>query len=186
MKVELTNLLPRRRVRALKRGYFFRLLTVAAVMLTAIIVINITLLVPSYLFLQSDINTSRVNLQTLDMALAASQGSEIGARIARVEVDAEYLTRLEKQPTASAAIRSVLGRARPGITLTGINFTAPTKGDDGKMLVSGTAATRDALRRYNLELSSLPFVKSADLPISAYAKDSDIPFTITLTGTLLP
>ncbi len=54
------------------------------------------------------------------------------------------------------------------------------------MTVSGMAATRDALRQYATALGGLPYVSKADLPISAYAKDSDITFTITLTGTLTP
>lgn len=187
MTVELTNLLPRERVALLTRNYFFRLSTVGVLMLAAIVLINLIMLIPSYLFLESDIAAAKQNLAALDTSLIASRGTEVGARLDRVEVDAAYLARLEKQTTAAAALRGVLAEPHPSIAITGISFTAAaTQGDDGKMIVSGTAATRDALRRYSVALSSLPFVEKADLPISAYAKDSDIPFSITLTGTFMP
>jgi hypothetical protein len=32
----------------------------------------------------------------------------------------------------------------------------------------------------------LPYVAKADLPISSFAKETDIPFSITLTGSLTP
>jgi hypothetical protein len=54
------------------------------------------------------------------------------------------------------------------------------------MMITGSAATRTALQSFKEELASLPFVTSADLPISAFAKESDIPFSITVTGSLKP
>ncbi len=48
------------------------------------------------------------------------------------------------------------------------------------------AQTRDALRGYVEALNQLPYVSKADLPISAYAKESAIPFMVTLTGSLQP
>jgi len=60
-----------------------------------------------------------------------------------------------------------------------LEFTA----EDGKKIlsVSGTAANREALRTYQLALQGAPFTLTAALPVSAYAKDSDIAFTITIT-----
>ena len=74
-----------------------------------------------------------------------------------------------------------------GITLTNISITPPAvAGGAGKLIISGEAATREALRAYDLALSSLPFVSNVDLPISAYAQTSNILFSMTLTGTLTP
>lgn len=186
MNAELTNLLPRERVRALRYGYFIRLATVGVLLTAGIVVVNIALLAPSYLFLHEDAKASRGLMTSIDTALASAEGAEVSERLKRLEEDAAYLGRLETLPTASTAMRAVLGVPRTGIRVTGLSYSPPTTGGDGKMLVTGTATTRDALRRYNLALGELPFVTSADLPISAYAADSNIPFTITLTGTMLP
>jgi len=48
------------------------------------------------------------------------------------------------------------------------------------------ADNRETLRQYLGVLDALPQVAKAELPISAYAKEKDIGFTITLTGTLEP
>jgi hypothetical protein len=53
----------------------------------------------------------------------------------------------------------------------------------GTLSVSGIAVTRGALRAYQLALQSAPFAVAANLPVSAYAKDTDIAFTITVTLT---
>jgi len=45
----------------------------------------------------------------------------------------------------------------------------------------GIAATRDALRNYQIALQNAAFARAADLPVSAYAKDSNISFNITIT-----
>jgi hypothetical protein len=104
----------------------------------------------------------------------------------KLQDDAAYLTHLSATPTVSSLIRAVLKVPRPGITISGFSYSPPTGSAAGKFLILGMAATRDDLRRYDLALAALPFVTNADLPISAYAKEASIPFTITLSGSLLP
>ena len=67
-----------------------------------------------------------------------------------------------------------------------ITKTPPVRGNDGKMVLTGIASTRETLRTYVTTLSRLPYVSNAEVPISVYAKESLIPFTLTLTGSLTP
>ena len=186
MYPELTNLLPPERRRAAKRDYFFRVATVAISALTCVVVGSGVLLIPSYLYVNQQIQVSQARSKDIDTQLASIKGQEASTRMATISGDADYLTRLSGIPTASAVFRAVLGVPRAGITLTGFTFTPPQTKDDGKMTLTGIASTREALRTYNDALTALPFVSNVDLPISSYAKDSVIPFTITLTGTLTP
>lgn len=184
---ELTNLLPRKQIRGLRREYFVRLATVALGLGVLAIIIHGVLLFPAYLYARAEVAREQEELDRIAASATSAQEHDINARISSVQADITYLGRLGAAPTASGAVRAVLAVPHPGITLSGFTFTAATaQSASAQMTVSGTAATRDALRQYADSLGHLPYVSKADLPISAYAKESAIPFIITLTGSLTP
>lgn len=184
MSSELTNLLPDERIRAFRRSYFFRLASCAALTVALLAIIHAALLLPSYLYLHDEVTLAQAHLDEIAANLASSGEGEMQARLARLEGDASRLVALSSAPSATAAISAVLSIPRSGISISGFTFHTPSPG--GRLAITGTAATRESLRQYALALSKLPFAKSAELPLSAYAKESDIPFTITLTGPLSP
>jgi len=183
---ELTNLLPRSSIRAFKRGYFLRVGTLACVLLTGLVVLHGLLLVPSYIYAHGEAKREATELATLNASLHTAEEAQVRARLTVLSGNITYLNQLATTSAASAALRAVLSVPRAGITLSGFTFTPSAGKVLGTMSISGTATTRDTLRAYALALGALPFVTNADLPISAYAQDSNIPFTITLTGTLRP
>ncbi len=105
-------------------------------------------------------------------------------RLTNLKNNSGRLLTLASSPSATTVIRTLLAIPHSGITLTSFTFRAGTP--EGRVTITGSATTRDALRQYHLALSSLSFAKSAELPLSAYAKESNIPFTITLMGSLVP
>lgn len=184
MATDRTNLLPQGRQRALGRDYLFRLLTVATLALTALVIAHGLLLFPTYLYLEQEVETREAKLEALNAASALAAEGEVGTRIDTLTKAATQLSSLANRPTGSGAVRAILSVPRPGITLSSFAF-APAPGES-RMIISGTASSREALRTYRETLDALSYVTKADLPISAYAKESDIAFTITLSGTLLP
>lgn len=182
MELELTNLLPEERIRTLRQIYFFRLAVVAVLLLSGVTVVHGVLLLPSYMYLRNQVGERAASLAALTSTLAGSEEKEISTRVAALAQDSAHLARLSSVPKASAAIRAIAALPRSGIRLTGFSF-APKEGAESTMLVSGVATTREALRTFEQSLAGEPFISSADLPISAYAKESDISFTISLTGS---
>jgi hypothetical protein len=184
---ELTNLLPRSGVRALRRGYFIKLAIVTVALAIIALIIHGALLLPSYLYAHQEVAREQGELDRISSSNSSAQERDIQTHIASVKSDIEYLGRLGTLPTASGAFRAVLQVPHPGIKIAGFTFTAPSgTAHTAQMTVTGTAATRDQLRAYVQALGQLPYVSNADLPISAYAKDNAIPFTITLSGSLTP
>ncbi|MDR3547206.1 MAG: hypothetical protein P4M11_02820 [Candidatus Pacebacteria bacterium] len=186
MFTELTNLLPKQSILAARRHYFLRLATVGVLLLVVLVVIQAVLLMPSYLYARAQVISETAQLNHLTQSLATAQEQAAQAQLAALQTEATYLSRLSKISTASGVIRAILAVPHQGITLNGFTFTAPTSSAPGTMQVSGIASTRETLRSYDQALGALPFVTSANLPISDYAKDSNISFTITLTGSLNP
>ena len=189
MMIHDFNVLPEERTRALRRKYFVRLGVVALVCIAVLVAAHGVMLFPSYIALQQAAAEKEIQVAALSERLGSSQ-DEITTRAAALKENAVYLARLAKTPSASGDIRAILAQNRPDVRITDISFAAPTgtsgKAAVGKIVVSGVAATREALRAYNVALSGLPFITKADLPVSAYARDTDISFSITLSGPLTP
>lgn len=184
MTPNLTNLLPADRTRSLRRVYFVRLAVVSVLLIAGVAVVHGVLLLPSYLFVQHEVNERRTELALLSERLSGTEEKEVSARVEALGNDAEYLASLATSPKASAAVRAVISLPREGVRLLGFSFM--TNAEGASMTVSGIAATRESLRRFEQTLAAQSYIETADLPISAYAKERDIPFMITLTGTLTP
>ena len=181
MNNNLTNLLPPERLRLIRRGYYVRLGVTLAGMLTVLVGIAAVLLLPSYVFLVQSEKVKEGHLANLETTSPSVDENKLSARLTALSVETATLTNIGKAPSASSIIRSMLFVPRPGIVLSGFSYTASGGGVPGTLLISGVAATRDSLRVYKLALQNVDRVISVDLPVSAYAKDSQISFSITLT-----
>lgn len=184
MKHELTNLLPESRARSLRQVYFLRLATVAVLVLSGVAIVHGVLLLPSYLFVRAQVAEREMRLEALTTTLAGAAEQEVSARVAAIAADSAYLAKRAAAPKAATALKAVLAVPRDGVRLRGFSF-APGEGG-AQMLVSGVAGSREALRRYEQALGDEPYVEAVELPISAYAKESNIDFTITLKGPFTP
>jgi len=181
MQNELTNLLPPERQRALARAYVVRMGVVGIVLISALMLVATMLLVPAYVLLTKSTSAKEARLTSMEAALSSEDEKELSARLAALTQDTATLAALRDAPSASGIMRSVLAVARPGVTLSGFVYTPTADKTLGTLAISGTATTRDGLRNYQLALQNAPFARFATLPISAYAKDTDIAFTITIT-----
>ena len=181
MHKELTNLLPHERMKAIHCDYFIRLGIVALIFLTALAIISALLLMPAYLYLTEKQNGKEADLVNIESVLSSPEEAALSTRLTALSQDASVLSALADAPSASDSIRSALAVPHSGITLYGFSYSPSADGSPRKLSITGSSATREALRNYQQLLSSVPFSRSADLPISAYAKNADIPFTIVVT-----
>ena len=177
------NLLPDTRKQRLTRFYFVRVGVVCALMLAGVFFIHATLMVPTYLHFAQNAADSTVALSELTGRLADSKEQEIGSRMASLSERTSYLATATHGATASGALRAFVAMPHKGVHITSFAFI---EGKEARLTITGVAASRETLRAYAGALATLPYVSGVDLPISAYAKESDIPFTVTVTGTLTP
>lgn len=181
MHNDLTDLLPLERRAALLRGYVMRLAVVAVWFVTALAVVSAVLLVPTYVFLSESVRSKEAHLASIESTLSVTNETALSSRLSTLSHNAEALIALSDAPSVSTIVRSILALSRPGITLSGFSYTPAEEKTPGVVKLSGTALTRAALRSYQLALSGSALVLSADLPVSAYAKDVDIDFAINVT-----
>ena len=183
MTNKLTNLLPSSRQDLIAHEYFFRLGVVAIALFVALVLAAAALLVPTYVFLLGNAQAKETRLATIKTTLSSADEKDLSVRLSSLSNDVATLTMFAKKMPVSVATRSILGITRPGITLSGLLYTSVVGGNSPTLALSGTASSRDALRNYQIALQGAPLVFSAELPVSAYAKDTNITFTITVTLT---
>lgn len=181
MRNDLTNLLPPERQKALSHDYFLRLGVVVAVLVTLLSLASMSLLIPAYVLLTDSARAKAESLANIESSFSSTSGTALSVRLAALDSSTAALSALALAPSASALIRSVLGISHPGVTLTALSYKPAEAKTSGTLLITGTALTRDALRTYQLSVESAHLALSAALPVSAFAKDSNIPFTITVT-----
>lgn len=176
-----TNLLPLSRQKQFVREYLFRFGVVLVALFIMLLATAAVLLVPTYIYLVTNTPVKEAHLAEIKSTLASADDAALGARLSSLANDASALLSLSDRSRASARIRAMLGVSRPGITLSGLSYTSGVDKNPNTLSLTGRAMTRDALRSYQLALQSTPAVLSVDLPISAYAKDTNSAFTITLS-----
>lgn len=181
MSRELINLLPLERQRMLFREYFLRLGTVAAVLATILTCAAALMLLPTYTFLLQSASAKSTQLASVESILSSSDEETLSAHLTALSKDATALVALGKIASPSMLLRNVLAIPRTGVTLSGFAYTPALLETPGTLAISGVATTREALRAYQLVVQDASFATSADLPVSAYAQDADIPFMITVT-----
>lgn len=181
MPPEPLDLLPVERRRALRRDYVLRLVTVTAFIALALVGAAAVLLMPTYLFLTSTLRSQDARLASLSTALPTADEAELARRLETLSREGAAILALAKTPKMTQLMRDMLLAPRPGIVLSGFAYTPAAKDRPGALAISGVAATRNALRAYQLALEAVPGVAKADVPVSSYAKEQDIRFTVTVS-----
>lgn len=181
MEPDRTDLLPVERRRALHRAYLFRLATVTVIAGIGLLIVAAGLLLPTHALLSREIAARQTQLATVESALSSTADTTLTTQLAALESDLKTLAALSQTPKATDILTRALGVARPAVQLTGFVYAPPSGTRAGTLEISGIASDRTSLQAYQAALQAAPFAVSADLPVSAYAQASKIPFMITVT-----
>lgn len=186
MRIKPINLLPSYRIRMLRKQRLVQIAIVGAIVFSALIIIQMMLLFPAYNFLQTKYYTLQNLQRELSAKLASRNIQSINTRTNTLNKKVHFLETLDNTPSGVAAIQYILGIVHRNVTIYSIIYTAPSKKQKAKIVLSGMAQTREALHMYQQALQANHDIDSVDLPINSYAKDSNITFTIITTGSFSP
>ena len=181
MSIQRINLLPESHRHALVRTYYYHLGVMVCVIGTGLAIIGAALLLPTHLLLGHTLEIKRAELATLASSQPTPGEAGVAARLKTLLANVTAITALTHTATLSTTLREVLEVPRVGITVFNINYALGTEVAPNTLMISGTARTRDALHRYQTALQEATFSRTATLPVSSYAKDVEVPFTITVT-----
>lgn len=160
----------------IKKEYVFRFLIILFLGLSSIMFLFLISLTPSYVVL-------KIEEKNLNNELNLAQDSELNSDRKRLK---DKLVSLQKtlnivdtpKSKISYYIQKITEKQLRDISISGISFLKQT--DVDSIVLDGNANSRASLASFITALESVPEFESVNLPFSSFARDAEIPFTITI------
>jgi len=173
----MINLIPPQARSQITAEYWVRVVTVWLFLLAVIAVLAGAFLLPSYVLVTSQVRSFAAQAEIAKALVAEGDGT---ARVLVVASEqARLLLEIEKTERFTTIIEAVKAAASNGIELNGYDFSRTTNAI-APVQVSGTAITRQAFATFRDALLEQSTIATVNLPISNFAKDRDIDFSLTL------
>ncbi len=165
--------------------YRKRLLAVAFLGITIILIISAPLVMPSYNFLKSN----GVLLTEKRDRLAGYETNTIVRTLTKVVKDVN--TRLAVFPPSEVAsplvadfIDPILAAKTDSIRILGFSYERALGTDQAAIKITGSANDRNALLAFADRLRNIGTFSDVNVPVANFIKDADVPFTISATVAL--
>jgi multidrug efflux pump subunit AcrB len=173
----MLKLLLNEKKKELKKEYLFRYLTILLFGLSGILILFLISLVPIYFIL-------KIDQKVLKEELSVAQDAELNADRSRLK---EKLTSLQQtlnivdtpSVEVSGYIQKITERQPRDISILNISFDKNT--DSQTIILQGNANSRGSLATFIDSLETIEEFSTVNLPFSSFTRDSDIPFSITIS-----
>jgi len=173
------KLLPEKAVNKARREYSLRRIFVSMILLSVLFIFSGVATLPSFIFALEKKNAALFTLSSLDDRPDVDNTDlEAWAEQIKTKLTATLPNDSPDQPYTY--FQKILAKKTSGVTLTGFVWTRQNNGNKSIRL-NGVAKTRQDLLSFQSSLSESGDWAQADLPVSAIARELDIPFEITLT-----
>jgi Tfp pilus assembly protein PilN len=174
----MINLIPHKGQTALKHEYLLRVASVYGFLLAGVFLASTALIVPTYVLTSTQLSTAQDDGSSIDETRIA-----FDAAFGEIKVANTVMAQLRKPQdniAHSDVIQEIVKVAPRGVSFT--TFQMERIGTDLKEVrVQGTAENRIALSSFKTALESSPLFLQALVPIADLARNSDLPFVITIT-----
>lgn len=174
----MINLIPPKGHTTLKHEYFLRVGATYCFLLSGVFIALSILLTPTYVLV-----SSQLKLLTTEVDEDSDTKAQFMEAERAVEEANQMIVQLRTpapKETISDLIREVNRVAGPDITFRTFQVER-TEGVVKSLVVQGVAPSRSSLATLESSLESSPLFESAEVPISDLARDSNLPFVITIT-----
>jgi len=176
----MLNILPKEQKNVLKKEYQLRRIVVWLGLVFVSLAVSLVLILPSYLVYRIKARDVRTELERSRKLLEADfQSGDVAGETTRAIKNTEEL----KPFTAKTSVYSLLKifESKPNtVRISEISFLSQGV-EASKLLVRGIAADRESLTSFARALESRPEFGSIDLPVSNFAKERSIDFSMTIT-----
>lgn len=172
------KLLPEQTKKKIEKEYRLRRTVVLAFTLSLVLVIFAVGAFPSYLISHSRVEEARAKASASIESATSKDNEVLGMLAEEVRTKISLLSSTNTgKPYESFREAAIL--APEGIKIRSFRLEYVER--NGTLVLDGIAANRKALLDYQKILQSSGTFTGADLPVSQFAKDKDIEFTLTLT-----
>jgi len=178
----MLNLLNREKRYILRGEYFSRLLNVfLGILIFCLVYYGILLFSNSFLvnFEKSAVENESQNLLT---SKSQKELNEYEQKLKHLQ--AEYNLFAKNMIYPKIFLNEITGKQIEGISLNSINFQKTDQEGVIKLDVRGVAKNRDILIRYSNSLKTDKIFKDVTIPVSSFARNTDIPFSLSVSAKI--
>ncbi len=179
----MTNLLPQTEQVVIKKEYKYRRAVVAALVLVVAIAVSAGFLFPSLIL--SNIKLKIVSGAAESARISNEKQIKENASSFLIEETKGKIALLKTQGPESSVvdiIESITKDKSSDIRIKEISYEKG-HGLDGRIVISGLSKNRESLTGFLNQMREAGVFKSVDLPVSNFAKDKDISFSMQILGT---
>jgi hypothetical protein len=174
----MINLIPQTAKRAVAREYWFRVISAWLFVLSFVLFVVASLLIPTYATITNQISAYE---ESAEAALAEMNRYTLSsATLIEASKRASLILGMSNKPNFTALIKKFEGMQNEGVSFTRITIDVTEDGSLKPITISGKADTRSSLATFRSTLLSDPSIEDALLPISNLAQEKDISFLITI------
>ncbi len=172
------NLLPENLKKEIKSNYRFRLVVIALLLLIFLECTTVIFMTPALIssyYRQKDTSSQT---QKMNQNLSSSDIASIDSQIKTINSRLKVLNSALNYPTIIPYVNLILDQKTNAIKLNGIIFS--WNNSVATISLNGVSSTRDSLLAFVKVLQATGKFKNVDLPISSFAKDKNINFSLNL------
>lgn len=177
----MRNLLLEKDKKLLQKEYFLRVTLISLLFAIFAIIIGIVFLFPSYFISvtkeKAIKNQTKIIQASIDVIEQGAQTTELLAANEKLK-----LFSLNKNETPTTDIFEVVVRAMPNGVQVSKLFLIRRVEQKNELTIEGIATNRETLLSFQKKLQQESLFEKVFLPISGFASDKDIEFSIRITG----
>jgi flagellar biosynthesis component FlhA len=182
----MINLLSQQSKKSITTQYFWRLGTVAGIIISGFLFMGTVLLIPSYFVVHEKEQTEITRAAELQSDEAFQENKELGMFVETTNNQLEKFGEIRKFSVAERFIEPILGYASldGGVNIRLDNIRYRIADDEAIINLQGTAETRDDLLGFIETLKSDELFSSVDVPVSSFVQNTDINFQAVLSSSI--
>lgn len=175
------NLLPFEEKKKLRKEYRRRIFVVFLLMIIVAEAIMAILLVPTIILVISQEKDFKAQLLEYGELSAEGEGGSFNALLKETTEKLNELSPAKNKALPSEAIIKIVKTKTIGIHLERFTYKAGKDFATGDFTIDGKAETRDALLLFRKALEAEKSFSAVRLPVSNFAQEKDIPFSVGVT-----
>lgn len=174
------NLIPDAVKEKILKDYKERRVVVWLFALFSLSVMIVIFLLPAYVHVFFEEKNMRADVEVVKNSLQLKKADDVVGKIKRTNEQLKTLSPVKSQIRASEIVEKALRTRNSTIHITEIEYME-TKTSSSTLLLKGVADRRESLREFVTKLESTEGFVKVELPVSNFAKDKNIDFSINIS-----
>jgi len=174
------NLIPDSVKEKILKDYLERRVVVWLFALFLVSLMTIIFLLPAYVHVFFEEKNIRADVEVVKNSLQLKKADDVVGTIKATNELLKALSPVKSQARTSEILEKALGAKNAAIHITDIEYME-AKTSSSTMLLKGIADKRESLREFVTKLESTEGFAKVELPVSNFAKDKNIDFSINIT-----